>query len=215
MKELFEAIKSGDAARVTALLDGDRSLLNAADNGVSAILFAVYNMRPELARLFTDRGADLSFAEACALGDLERVRALLERDPSLLHSRTADGFPAFALAIFFRQPIVARYLIEQGADVNAQAQNAMKVRPVHSAATTGDRETMKMLLDRGADPNAKQQMDYTALHGAASHGDIEMAKLLLANGADPNAKSSDGMTAAEVAEKHGKPEFAKWMRTVT
>jgi uncharacterized protein len=215
MSDLFDAIKRGDEKQVESLLDADRSLLGASENGVSAILVAIYNLHPELTRLFIERGAPLSFAEACALGDLERVRALLKSDPSLLHSRTPDGFPAFALAIFFRQPDVARYLIERGADVNAQAQNAMKVFPVHAAATTGDRETMKMLLERGADPNAKQQMDYTALHGAAGHGDIEMAKLLLAHGADSNAKTADGKNAAELAEKNGQPEFARWMRTVT
>jgi len=215
MSDLFDAIKSGDEKSVASLLDSDRSLLTASENGVSAILVAIYNMHPELAGLFIERGAALSFAEACALGDFERVRALLKSDPSLLHSRTPDGFPSFALAIFFRQPDVARYLIERGADVNAQAQNPMRVFPVHAAATTGDRQTMTMLLERGADPNAKQQMDFTALHGAASHGDIEMAKLLLAHGADPNAKTTDGKNAAEVAEKYGQPEFAGWIRTVT
>jgi tankyrase len=68
-----------------------------------------------------------------------------------------------------------------------------------------------MLLDHGADPNARQQQDYTPLHGAASRGDVEMAKLLLAHGADRNARASDGMTAADVARKHGKGEFAEWI----
>lgn len=215
MSELFEAIKRGDEKSVASLLDRDPELLTASENGVSAILVALYHGHAELARLFTERGASLSFAEACALGDLDRVRDLLKDDPSLLQSRTVDGYPAFALAIFFGQPDVARYLIEHGADVNAQAQNAQKVFPVHAAAAANDTHTMKMLLERGADPNARQQLDFTALHGAASRGNIEMAKLLIAHGADPKAKSTDGKDAAVVAEEHNKPEFAQWMRTVT
>jgi ankyrin repeat protein len=69
---------------------------------------------------------------------------------------------------------------------------------------------MALLLERGADPNAKQQLDYTPLHGAASRGDIEAAKLLLAHGADRDAKASDGLTVAGIAEKYGHREFAEW-----
>ena len=215
MNELIEAIKKGDAARVAALLDANRSLLKAEANGVSAILLALYHGHPEIARLFVERGAALSFAEACALGDVDRVRALLDRDPSLLHSRSSDGFPAVGLSIFFRQPATARFLIERGADVNARAENAQKVCPVHAAAAVSDRETMKLLLERGADPNARQQEDFTPFHGAASRGDIEMAKLLMKHGADPRARTADGKTAAEIAEKYGKPEFVTWLRSVS
>ncbi len=215
MSELFEAIKRGDEKSVASLLDRDPGLLTASENGVSAILAALYHGHPELPKLFTDRGLALSFAEACALGDLDRARNLLTDDPSLIKSRTADGFPAFALAIFFGQPDLARYLIEHGADVNAQAQNAQRVFPVHAAAAANDTHTMIMLLERGADPNAKQQLDFTALHGAASRGNIEMAKILISHGADPKAKTAEGKDAVDIAEKYNKPEFAQWMRTMT
>jgi ankyrin repeat protein len=73
---------------------------------------------------------------------------------------------------------------------------------------------MRLLLERGADANARQQVDYTPLHGAASRGDVEMAKLLLANGADRSAKAGDGMTPADVARKYGKSEFADWLESL-
>jgi uncharacterized protein len=213
MSELTDAIKSGDAARVAALVDADRSLLNAAENDVTPILLAIYYGKPEIAQLLVDRGAEVSFGEAVALGDEERVRRMLKQDPALLHSRTADGYPAAGLAIFFRHPRLAQWLIEQGADVNAAAENAQKVAPVHAAAAVCDRETMRMLLARGADPNARQQLDFTPLHGAASRGDIEMAKLLLAHGADRNAKAGDGMSVADMARKYGHPAFAEWIES--
>jgi ankyrin repeat protein len=72
---------------------------------------------------------------------------------------------------------------------------------------------MRLLLERGADANARQQLDYTALHGAASRGDIEMGKLLLSHGAVRDAKGSDGMTPADIARKYGKPEFAEWLES--
>jgi uncharacterized protein len=210
--ELIEAVRKVDASKVTALLDENRSLLTAKEGNTSAILLALYHGHAEIARLFVERGAQLSFAEACALGERDRARELLQNDPSLLHSYSDDGFPIAGLPIFFRHPELARELIERGADVNAAARNAQRVAPVHAAATVCDHQTMKLLLERGADPNARQQLGFTPLHGAASHGDVEMAKLLIAHGADPRARTDDGKNAADVAEKYRQPAFADWFR---
>ncbi|MGZ5446001.1 MAG: ankyrin repeat domain-containing protein [Thermoanaerobaculia bacterium] len=211
MSDLADAIQAGDAARVGALLDADPALLNVREGDVTPLLLAIYHGKADIARLLVERGAPVSFGEACALGDESRARQLLDADPNVLHARTADGYPPVGMAIFFGHGALARWLIEKGADVNAPAENAQRVAPVHAAAAACDRETMRMLLERGADANARQQLDYTALHGAASRGDIEMAKLLLAHGADRNAKASDGMTPADVARKYGKSEFAEWI----
>lgn len=213
MSELTDAIKQGDAARVEAILDADPSLAAAAENDVTPILLAIYHGKRDIARLLVARGAAVSFAEAIALGDPPRVKELLANDPSLLHSRTADGFPSAALAVFFGHGELARWLIEQGADVNAAAENPQRVRAVHAAAAVCDRETMRLLLERGADPNARQQSDYTPLHGAASRGDVAMAKLLLEHGADASARGSDGLSVADVARKYGHPEFAEWLES--
>jgi uncharacterized protein len=210
MDELFDAIRRGDSARVNALVKANPGALSAKSNNVSAVLTALYNGQNDVARLLVELGAPLDLHDACATGDLDRVRRMLAEDPSLLDQRSADGFPPLGLAIFFRQPDVAKFLIERGADVNAVAENAQRVAPVHAAAAVRDHQSMRMLLERGADPNAKQQMDVTPLHGAASRGDIDMAKLLLAHGADPHAVMSDGTTISALAEKYKQDEFAKW-----
>lgn len=211
MSEFTEAIKQGNADRVAELADGDPSLLRATENGVTPILFAIYNGKADIAQLLVEHGAPVSFAEAVALGDEARVDAMLADDPDVLSTRSTDGFTVVGLAIFFRHPELARHLIERGADIHAAAENAMRVAPVHAAAGVCDRETMAVLLARGADPNARQQMDVTPLHGAASRGDVEMAKLLLSHGAERDARASDGMTPAAVARKYGKVEFAEWL----
>lgn len=209
--ELIAAVQNGNAMRVAEILDQDPSLLTARAGNTSAILLAVYYQHPEIARLFVERGAPLTFAEACAVGDEQRALALLDRDPSLLDQRGADGYPGVGLAIFFRHPALARTLIGRGADVHAAADNAQRVAPVHAAASVGDVETMRLLLDRGADPNARQQAGFTPLHAAAGNGDVEMAKLLVARGADRHARTDDGKDAAAIAAERGRGEFVAWL----
>ncbi len=209
--ELIEAIQKGDAQRVGALLDEDRALLGAKSGTISAILLALYHGHPQVAQMFVERGARLSFAEACALGDAGAMK-ILDRDPSLLNAYSEDGFPPLGLAIFFGHPELAKALIDRGADINAAAKNPQRVAPVHAAATVRDRATMRLLLEHGADPNARQQIGFTAFHSAASRGDIEMAKLLIEFGADANARTEEGKNAIDIAEKYGQPAFAHWFR---
>jgi uncharacterized protein len=211
-KELIEAVQKGDSKAVAALLDEDRSLLTAKSGSVSAILLALYHGHPEITQEFTKRGAKLTLPEACAVGDARVVTEKLDRDPSLVNAYSDDGYPILGLAIFFRQPELARKLIERGADVNAAAKNPQRVAPVHSAVSVTDFETMRLLLERGANPNAQQESGFTALHGAAAHGDIAMTKLLLEFGADPKALTDDGKDAAAVAEKFNQPAFVEWFR---
>lgn len=211
MSELTDAIKAGDVAKVAALVEENPALLQSSENGVTPILLAIYHGKRDVAQWLVERGAPVSFAEACALGDRARVVSMLDADPSVLHERSADGFPPLGLAIFFGHSPLARLLIERGANVNEPAANAQKVAPLHAAAAVQDAATLELLLARGADPNAKQQLDYTPLHGAASRGNIELAKLLLRYGADREARGTDGLSVADVARKYGHPEFAEWL----
>lgn len=69
--------------------------------------------------------------------------------------------------------------------------------PLMDAAAVGSTDAMKLLLDRGADPNAKNAFGATALMWAA--GDIEKVRLLLGKGADVNARSNIGRTPLLIA----------------
>ncbi len=213
MGDLSDAIKAGDEARVVSLLDADPGSVSESESGVTPLMLAIYHGQRDLARVIADRSPSLSFPEVCALGDAVRAEQMLAADPSLLEVRSADGFPPLGLAVFFHHGALARWLIEQGADVNAAAENALRVAPLHAAAAACDRETARLLLARGADPHARQQMDYTALHGAASRGDVELGRLLLEHGADFEARGTDGMTSAEVAVKYGHPEWVAALKS--
>src|SRR5687767_11074016 len=210
MSDFLNALKTGDLATITHLLDSDPTVLGQSENGVSPVLLALYHGQRDIARLLIDRGAPLSFHDACAAGVNDRAKRMLRDDPSLLNRHSSDGYPPLGLAIFFGNRELAKMLVEEGADVNTASANAQRVAPLHAAAAVCDLEMIRILLDRGADPNARQQMDYTPLHTAASRGDIEMAKLLLSYGAARDVRGEDGLSAGDVARQRGKDEFAEW-----
>jgi ankyrin repeat protein len=199
-QDFFAAIHDNDSDRVNKMLAADPALAHARNaNGVSALMQARYEGRHELLALLRAKKGDLDVFEAATLGDLPRLRALLAAEPALAKAFSNDGFTALHLATFFSQPEAAEELLRSGADVDAVANNGMKVAVINSAAASGRADVVKLVLRAGANPNAKQQMGWTALHAAAAHDNVEMAQALLEAGADASLKNDDGQTAADKA----------------
>src|SRR5258708_39760004 len=73
----FQAVQSGNASKVAALLDADASLANAKnEKGQSAVLLAVYTGRKEIRDLLLGRGDAVEFDESAAAGQTARVRQI-------------------------------------------------------------------------------------------------------------------------------------------
>lgn len=210
MYEFFEAVRNGDTHKALSMIEADASLLARKENGVSPVLLALYHGNADLARQLAERSQPLPLHEACAIGDVERVRALLRGDPNAVTTFSDDGYGVLGYGTFFGHPEVDRVVLEFDPDVNAAARNAQKVAPVHAAAAVCNHEMLKTLLERGADPNARQQMDYRPLHTAAARGDIEMAKLLLEHGANRDVRGTDGKSPRDIAADHKHAAFVEW-----
>lgn len=211
MGRLFEAVKAGRVDEVMRLVGEDPTLLRARDtSGASAILTAVYHRQPAVAEALA-RVATLDLFEASALGRVDRVREILAADPSQARAYAPDGFTAVALSAFFGHAEAAAALIAAGADVNAAAQNPLKVTALHAAVAGGNLDIVRAVLDAGADPNAPQQAGFRPIHEAGTNAKRDLAELLLAHGADPALPNDAGLTAGDLARQKGHGAFADWL----
>jgi ankyrin repeat protein len=62
-----------------------------------------------------------------------------------------------------------------------------QITPLHWAVFAGNTEVAALLIQEGADVNARDVNQKTPLHWAASRGMTEVAALLIEKGADVNA----------------------------
>ena len=121
------------------------------------------------------------FVRACTTGDGEKLRELLQSDPSLARARLTRGSTGLHLAV--RHPDAVRLLIEHGSDPNARDTDDND-SPVHVAAAHGNLESVRMLLDAGADVHGVGDLHKGEVIGwAARVGNEAAIDLLLERGA--------------------------------
>jgi ankyrin repeat protein len=142
----------------------------------------------------------MELIEAAKEGDAATIARLLGEDAGQVDALGGDGFSALHYAAFQGGAAATRALLAGGANPNVVADNEMRVRPLHSAAAARDVDSAELLLDAGADVDARQQLGFTALHAAAHHDDEAMAVLLLRHGADPALRTEQGADARGIAQ---------------
>lgn len=128
--------------------------------------------------------------EACEAGDASRVQLLLDRGASPVVSGTARP----------QRSILSRMAsmlgdgdLQAGADVPRGDCNSFQI-PIFCAASSGSAECVRMLLDRGADPNSRDSSGSTPLMSA---GSASVVNTLLVEGADLDAVDEFGKDAFE------------------
>lgn len=70
--------------------------------------------------------------------------------------------------------------------------------PLHVAALRGDRETVRALLEAGADPNVANDSGTTPLHAALQEAHAQVARMLVAAGASLDASDRAGVTPRDL-----------------
>ena len=201
---LHAALWAGDVARVRELVAAEPALAGARDtDGVSAVARAVYAFDSDALDALLQADPPLDLFDAAMLGRTELLAAALSATAGGVAAWSADGFQPLHLAAFFGRTETARVLLDAGADVGAASHNALAVTPLNAAAAGHHPAIVALLLDRGANPDARSSGGYTPLMAAAQAGDEPTAEALLRRGADPALADDQGRTAADHARAHG------------
>jgi uncharacterized protein len=214
-KELLEAARGGNDARIRELVKADPAALNEKDDaGETPILAALFQGHQETVALLVTSGTRLNLFEAACLGNLESVAALLKAEPQSINSKGFGGATALHFAAFLGHREVVRALLQKKAEVNLAAAGFGNATPLHSAVANNHLEIAEMLIAKGAKVDARQAGGLTPLHETALAGHKELAELLIRKGADVNLKDDRGRTALAIAIEKNRPEVAKilWRR---
>ncbi len=168
---------------------------------------------------------DRAIFDAVEKGDLQHVRRLVHDNPAIVNSypinrlgckpSRVDSFTPLHMACLYGRYEVAKFLLDNGANVNAVV-NAGRTS-LHEAV---DPRVVQLLIDRGADIRAKwandifyaRPLNIQPIHLAARRGQLANIKVLLAAGADPSALDAEGKNALNHALAHKRPKMAKFLR---
>lgn len=135
--------------------------------------------------------------------DLPGVREELDQGEDIERRNIRDHTPLLWAAKADRDGIV-RYLVEQGADINATTPvKTGEVTALRYAIDNGNYELASFLIDHGADVNQKNEKGWTPLMTAARTGRIDIIDMLLEAGADLTARTDGGTDAIRAASDAG------------
>ncbi len=151
-RDFFDAVRSNDIERVRALLQSDRSLVNARILGDATLLNR----------------------------QVWRKKTTVDVDPD-----EKRDTPALHYSVFHGHLGMVQLLLEHDADIHALGyeNNHGMTPPIVLAAWEGGIDVLRLLLERGADPNVKSGHGVTPLSTALRHRKSDRVELLKRHGA--------------------------------
>ena len=234
---LASLIQAGNRLVALDMIQAGADVNEAQPDGTRPIHWAVYRVDHELMTELIARDAQVDvinelgstpLAEAVKLNDPEMVRMLLDAG-SGSEGANPEGQTALMLAIKSGDLGIVRMLVDAGADVNAVEQVQDQTPLIWAAAATRNAsEMVDILLENGADVNARARFTdwpsqitseprwqyhayggLTALLYAAREGCYECVESLVGAGADVNVPTPEGVTALMIALDNDNNEVAK------
>ncbi|MDB5732836.1 MAG: ankyrin repeat-containing protein [Variovorax sp.] len=175
--DFFRAIKGDDAGAVSQLLQRGFDPNTRDPHGQTGLLTALREPSPKVIKVLLE-------------SPKTDVDAVDEKDESPLMLAALKGLKVEVNALLKRDAAV----------------NKTGWAPLHYAATSGQLDIMRLLLENHAFIDAQSPNGTTPLMMAAMYGSTAAVKLLLDEGADPLMKNEKGLSAADFAQRANQNE---------
>jgi ankyrin repeat protein len=190
--EIHKAAKHGDFDSIKKLLKKDASLLNSVNTlQQTPLLIASYQGYLEIVKFLLDRGAAVNQADRygatplhmAALGGQKDVAALLISKGANINAPSQTGKIPLQLAFENEHLDVITLFMEKGVAVNTPIDRYNRTL-LHRAAIMGKLKVINLLLEKGAEINAKDKSERTALQLAEAMGHKAAVEFLKSKGAE-------------------------------
>ena len=212
-ENLFSAAEKGNTAALKDLLDKGADVNKKDPNGNTALIIATKKGQLGAVNLLLEKGANMDEKgeeEATALmfaiagGHNAVAKALIAKGANV-NEKNKDGNTALMCSVALNNPVVTQAMLgKEETDINAKGQDGNT--PLIAASVLGHTDIVKMLLEKNAAIDEKNQIGDTALFSAANP---EIIEALLEKGADINEKNQGGLNAFFCSLGMNQPENVK------
>lgn len=212
-QSLFDAVNRKDYQNVSTILSSSPDInINASDmEGYTSLHRAIVNNDLNtVTELLKNKNIDINsklgievsidgwylggatpLILASYLGYTDIVNALIEKGVDVKAKDDVDGCMAIHLAAANGKNEVIDILLDKDASNINDVDNKGNT-PLHWASMKDRADTVSLLIENGADIEAKDIDNWTALHYAAAFASLQTVEALVDNGADKNSLTKDG-----------------------
>ena len=215
------ACENGNEEIFNLLLENNADINEKSSWGASALIYASEKGNINIMQYLIDNGIDVN-GKADENGDTpllwavtgqnpyEASKLLIENGADVNATNNSGVAPATILA--GSVPEVVKLLKDNGADLDTKFTDDDP--PIAIAASVGNLEIVKALVENGADVNYyPNDMNYTAIYHAIDQGYYEVAEYLFKNGVDLNIElKPSNVYGSAIKERYNLLEYAEAMQ---
>lgn len=218
---IFDAVKNNETGKIREYIAKKQNINLTDKNGASIFMYAVFYSDLETVKLLVTHGADPKkkgilyrdqtsyygspLCAAAGSGRIETVRYLVElckipvNEKELdAETKTETGWTALHWAAWEGHTGICKYLLEQGADINA-IYTGDQGTPLIYSINNNKTETALYLIHKGANVNHAMPGNIRALHLCANLRQTKVLEAIVKKSDNVNVLTDEGFTALMLA----------------